>query len=396
MSEPAEKFPQLACLTTSSGPFKAGTDTHMVIITPSKRKKPGIRYPMHIQAIKRKQKDDVMADWAEDRVHVLKYVTKTGDTNANPPHEGGKPNDHRDMVGKSMIQYDPQHVAASYGNSGKAALKFWAELGSTASVRLEWMPTPCQYSPSGESGAEDAMGLNGTSVESFACWAGTCSHSDRNSTTRSPSRTSITSIIDSIASNQPPVASRTNLRAWTIKGTLALTATSMGSVDSGLESSKTETSTSFSVVTSDASTLSDLSTTTILPAEASLISTQLSTTTMTGNSFVPSTLATSATPTGLRPGFNGIPGCANFIAPGSGQRYVDNYCNCGGTVAPLLTGRVDLNHVTLHYDYSTQPSWIRCPSDPTVSPTPTMPHLHQVLLPSTRKAFAECTFTNET
>jgi hypothetical protein len=112
MSEPAEKFPQLACLTTSSGPFEAGTDTHMVIITPSKRKKPGIRYPMHIQAIKRKQKDDVMADWAEDRVHVLEYVTKTGDTNANPSHEGGKPNDHRDMVGKSMIQYDPQHVAA--------------------------------------------------------------------------------------------------------------------------------------------------------------------------------------------------------------------------------------------------------------------------------------------
>ncbi|EAT87847.1 hypothetical protein SNOG_04087 [Parastagonospora nodorum SN15] len=42
-----------------------------------------------------------------------------------------------------------------------------------------------------------------------------------------------------------------------------------------------------------------------------------------------STMITSASFAGLRPGFNGVPGCAYVMAPESGQRCVEDYCNCG-------------------------------------------------------------------
>ncbi|KAH3945643.1 hypothetical protein HBI56_092100 [Parastagonospora nodorum] len=96
-----------------------------------------------------------------------------------------------------------------------------------------------------------------------------------------------------------------------------------------------------------------------------------------------STMITSASFAGLRPGFNGVPGCAYVMAPESGQRCVEDYCNCGGTVAPLITARVD-DQVSLHCGYSTQPSWNRCPGDPTASPTPT-----PTPTPSPRPAYAQ-------
>jgi hypothetical protein len=80
-------------------------------------------------------------------------------------------------------------------------------------------------------------------------------------------------------------------------------------------------------------------------------------------------MATSAACTGVRPGLNGAPGCAYVMAPGLEQRRVDDYCNCGGTVASLITERVD-DHVSRHFGYCTQPNWNRCPGNPTASSTP--------------------------
>jgi hypothetical protein len=82
------------------------------------------------------------------------------------------------------------------------------------------------------------------------------------------------------------------------------------------------------------------------------------------------TIATSVTATGLRPGFGGIPGYA-YVEAADGQRCVEDYCNCGGTVAPLLTMTVSGGAKDLNCRYFTQPSWNRYPGDPTASPTPT-------------------------
>jgi len=85
-----------------------------------------------------------------------------------------------------------------------------------------------------------------------------------------------------------------------------------------------------------------------------------------------SSFTTIATPlaSGVpRPGISGIPGCAYVIAQ-NGQRCVEDYCNCGGTVAPLLTMTVG-STLELNFEYSTQPSWNRCPGDPTGSPKST-------------------------
>ena len=86
----------------------------------------------------------------------------------------------------------------------------------------------------------------------------------------------------------------------------------------------------------------------------------------------PSSFATIVTPLASsvpRPGISGIPGCAYVIAE-NGQRCIENYCNCGGTVAPLLTMTVS-GTLELNCEYSTQPSWNRCPGDPTASPKST-------------------------
>jgi len=81
------------------------------------------------------------------------------------------------------------------------------------------------------------------------------------------------------------------------------------------------------------------------------------------------TIATSLAPSVPRPGISGIAGCAYVIAD-NGQRCVEDYCNCGGTVAPLLTMTVG-STLELNCEYSTQPSWNRCPGDPTGSPKST-------------------------
>ncbi|KAI4253090.1 MAG: hypothetical protein LQ352_003900 [Teloschistes flavicans] len=59
------------------------------------------------------------------------------------------------------------------------------------------------------------------------------------------------------------------------------------------------------------------------------------------------------------PGQNGVPGCAYVIYP-DGQDCINaNYCNCGGTPAPLLTSTVG-GKVTTNCDYKTVPT-SHCP-----------------------------------
>lgn len=82
------------------------------------------------------------------------------------------------------------------------------------------------------------------------------------------------------------------------------------------------------------------------------------------SSFI--TIATLLTPSVPRPGISGIAGCAYVIAE-NGQCCVEDYCNRGGTVAPLLAMTVS-DTLELNCEHSTQPSWNRCPGDPTASP----------------------------
>ena len=73
------------------------------------------------------------------------------------------------------------------------------------------------------------------------------------------------------------------------------------------------------------------------------------------------------------PGQCGVPGCAYIIASdlGGGGMCPADYCNCGGTPAPLLTGTVS-GSATVHCGYTTQPE-SECPSGPprvTAAPSP--------------------------
>lgn len=74
------------------------------------------------------------------------------------------------------------------------------------------------------------------------------------------------------------------------------------------------------------------------------------------------------------PGVGGTPGCAYVIYP-DGQACVDaDYCNCGGTPAPLLTATVD-GKETKNCNYKTVPT-SECPKPtktPDPSPTPAAP-----------------------
>lgn len=76
--------------------------------------------------------------------------------------------------------------------------------------------------------------------------------------------------------------------------------------------------------------------------------------------------SSSPLPTNV-PGINGVPGCAYVIYP-DGQACVDaDYCNCGGTPAPLLTTTVD-GTTSTNCNYNTVPT-SECPK-PTKAPDP--------------------------
>ena len=65
------------------------------------------------------------------------------------------------------------------------------------------------------------------------------------------------------------------------------------------------------------------------------------------------------TPTAKVPGQRGVPGCAYVLSEDLGPQALcsKDYCNCGGTVAPLLTVSG-----TLGCAYPTQPAKAQCPS----------------------------------
>jgi chitinase len=65
----------------------------------------------------------------------------------------------------------------------------------------------------------------------------------------------------------------------------------------------------------------------------------------------------------LVPGENGVPGCAYILASdlSDGALCSSDYCNCGGTVAPLLTSSIS-GTLTTNCNYQTQPVANSCPT----------------------------------
>jgi hypothetical protein len=84
------------------------------------------------------------------------------------------------------------------------------------------------------------------------------------------------------------------------------------------------------------------------------------------------TPATSAaqditTSAALIPGEHSIPGCAYMVAFDMGPSAMCelDYCDCGGTVAPLLSSPVSVSGTwTANCDYTTQPATNSCPEHP--------------------------------
>jgi hypothetical protein len=65
------------------------------------------------------------------------------------------------------------------------------------------------------------------------------------------------------------------------------------------------------------------------------------------------------------PGKNGIPACAYVIAANIGPEALctEDYCNCDGTAAPLLTSQVSVSGIwTTNCAYTTQPATDACPT----------------------------------
>jgi hypothetical protein len=74
------------------------------------------------------------------------------------------------------------------------------------------------------------------------------------------------------------------------------------------------------------------------------------------------------------PGQNGGPGCAYVIANDlqNNALCASDYCNCGGTAAPLLTSTLS-GSTTMNCAYSTQPATATCPPAPPPTTTATTP-----------------------
>lgn len=80
-----------------------------------------------------------------------------------------------------------------------------------------------------------------------------------------------------------------------------------------------------------------------------------------------SVLRSWTTTTALVPGENGIPACAYVLAANMGPNPVcaQDHCNCGGSIAPLLSSRFNRTWTT-NCDYTTQPVTSACPEMVTV------------------------------
>ncbi|KAF2814456.1 uncharacterized protein BDZ99DRAFT_473515 [Mytilinidion resinicola] len=93
--------------------------------------------------------------------------------------------------------------------------------------------------------------------------------------------------------------------------------------------------------------------------------------TTTSASLPTSTLTAMITSSAAVPGQGGVPACAYMIASdlGGGAMCTADYCNCGGTPAPLLTSTTAGTTVT-DCGYSTQPPASQCPQTLSTSPPP--------------------------
>jgi chitinase len=102
--------------------------------------------------------------------------------------------------------------------------------------------------------------------------------------------------------------------------------------------------------------------------ESSLYSKVSSTETTTGVGSGQSSPSSSTT-TLMVPGKNGVPGCAYVLASdlGPGALCSSDYCDCGGTAAPLLTSSV-MGTFSRNCNYQTQPAANSCPP-PATSPS---------------------------
>lgn len=143
-----------------------------------------------------------------------------------------------------------------------------------------------------------------------------------------------------------------------------------------------------SLILADQSSSEAEETDTSLPTSASQNSGTI-TSSVASSSRIPSSAAsTSAT----IPGQGGVPGCAYVIASdlGTGALCAADYCNCGGTVAPLLTSTVS-GSASLGCAYSTQPASATCPPAPSTSKQATtapLPTTTAAPLPTTTTAAA--------
>jgi hypothetical protein len=70
------------------------------------------------------------------------------------------------------------------------------------------------------------------------------------------------------------------------------------------------------------------------------------------------------------PGKNGVPGCAYVLASdlGAGALCSSDYCNCGGTIALLLTSSVS-GTLSINCNYQTQPTANSCPPSSSITST---------------------------
>ena len=104
-----------------------------------------------------------------------------------------------------------------------------------------------------------------------------------------------------------------------------------------------------------------------IPLSSSFIST-------TSSTITPAATPTSS-PSAVVPGYNGVPACYWVIVADGGEDPTCpvDYCNCGGTAAPLLTTAID-GSASTNCAYSTQPSSDTCPSPPVaITSQPVMP-----------------------
>ncbi|KAF2875007.1 hypothetical protein BDV95DRAFT_665647 [Massariosphaeria phaeospora] len=341
MDEPPYRFRKLACLV-STGTCSSGSGTKVIIITPRDVKPEDesqtswhtLEYADHIGLIRTtiRQAFEDVDDYSDDDVLVVDYDTKGGfDPNSGPPHEGGNPDYYKDMQGKFMLRYDPMAVLSDDGEWA-AGVELWAEARPTPVYSKIWTPLDCQVVDLEWSG--ENSGVQDSSRERCACVSGSC----KKPHTRTGSTTGGSRPTDAMSTRtKSSLSSRTTQSLSTTSSNQSLSASSS----------------QYSITT-----ISSVTRSAPMRSSGSLTSPRLSAT------------LSHSTPTGKRPGVDGVPGCAHVIANNLKDRalcYAD-YCNCGGVVAPLWTTTVSKT-LSIGCAYPTQPSVNQCPGHPPETPS---------------------------